>query len=617
MRRAPLVQKLWLASLLFATVIGWARDKQELWTQVRTPHFTIVCQGHEKQARKIADQLERMRLVFHTSFPQLQIDPGSPIIVIAVKDEKAFRALEPEAYLAKGQLHLAGLFMRAPDKNYVLLRMDAPGEHPYATIYHEYTHLLVGKLEWMPLWLNEGMAEFYQNSNINEKDVTLGEPSPDDIMWLRQNRLLPLATLFAVDYKSPYYHEEHKGSIFYSESWALTHYLTLSDLENKTDRITDYATLVANHVDPVTAATRAFGDLKQLQSALDKYIEQSRFKSFKLLRPLPVQDTAFKVESITPVQADAMRADFLAYNQREKDSRSLLAEVLHDDPNNTLAHETMGYLEFRIGHLQEAEHWYEQAVKLDSQSYLANYYFGAIAMNLGQSGPEIDDRIESSLQKAIKLNPSFAPSYERLAVFYGMRHKNLRQAHLLMLQAVQLEPSNLQFRINTANVLLNMGRQTDAIAVLQNALKLAKTPQEIMAVQNQLTMLQTFAQREEQPRPPQEATVSSEASQVQDVKAVSQESKEDLTGPHLSIVGTVRNVRCSYPTLLDVDVDSGGKTITLHARNFYSVKFSSLDYTPTSEFHPCSDLEGRHAKVDYIEGAPPKANMLVGIELHK
>ena len=65
--------------------------------------------------------------------------------MLAIKDEKDFRALEPEAYLAKGSLKLGGLFLRAPDKNYVLMRLDAQGEHPYAVVYHEYTHLILSK----------------------------------------------------------------------------------------------------------------------------------------------------------------------------------------------------------------------------------------------------------------------------------------------------------------------------------------------------------------------------------------------------------------------------------------------------------------------------------------
>ena len=90
-----------------------------------------------------------------------------------------------------------------------------------------------------------------------------------------------------------------------------------------------------------------------------------------------------------------------------------LDEVLREDPINVQARETMGYLEFREGHLDEALKWYDQAVKLDSQSFLAHYYFAAISMNRGPNG---EDGVESSLRTSIKLNPSFAPSYDRLAV---------------------------------------------------------------------------------------------------------------------------------------------------------------------------------------------------------
>jgi hypothetical protein len=163
---------------ILAAVLASARDKPENWTQVRSPHFTVVTNSNEKQGRRIADQFERMRSVFHVAFPKLEIDPGSPIVVLAIKDEKDFKALEPEAYLAKGSLKLGGLFLRAPDKNYVLLRLDAEGEHPYAVVYHEYTHLILSKVDWIPLWLNEGLAQFYQTTEIRDKEVSLGGRAP-------------------------------------------------------------------------------------------------------------------------------------------------------------------------------------------------------------------------------------------------------------------------------------------------------------------------------------------------------------------------------------------------------------------------------------------------------
>src|ERR1700735_3768368 len=211
-------RRLFFLVVVLSPLLAQAREKPENWVEVRSPHFSVVSNSNEKQARRVADQFEHMRSVFHTLFPKIQIDTLGSITVLAIKDEKDFRALEPAEYLAKGQLKLGGLFLRGPDKNYVLLRLDAEGEHPYAVVYHEYTHLLLSRAEFVPLWLNEGLAEYYENTDIRERDVLLGQPSPGNLEVLRENRLMPLATMFTIDHSSPYYHEENKGSIFYAES---------------------------------------------------------------------------------------------------------------------------------------------------------------------------------------------------------------------------------------------------------------------------------------------------------------------------------------------------------------------------------------------------------------
>lgn len=619
--RAAMLKYRFLLLPMLAAALALARDKPENWTEVRSPHFTVVTNSNEKQGRRVADQFERMRSVFHVAFPKLQIDPGSPIIVLAIKDEKDFKALEPEAYLATGSLKLGGLFLRAPDKNYVLMRLDAEGEHPYAVVYHEYTHLLMSKAaEWMPLWMNEGLAEFYQNTDIHEKDVSLGEPSAENILLLRQNRLLPLATLFTVDEKSPYYHEENKGSIFYAESWALVHYIHIKDHQDKTTRLSQYAELLAQKVDPVTAATRAFGDLKQLQSALEGYIRQGSFSYFKMTTTTEVDDSTFKVQAPTPVQADAVRADFLAYNERTADAQALLNHVLQEDPNNVSAQETMGFLEFRQGHLEEARKRYAQAVQLDSQSFLAHYYFAAISMS-GPLAAAGEARVESSLRSAIKLNPSFAPTYDRLAAFLGMRRRNLDEARLMGVTAVSLDPANVGYRINVANVLLAMGQGQNAVNVLGYAAKLAKSPQELQAVDNLLMSAQQYAaaQAEQSGRMNEEAkaTPAQGAAAEIDVPHLIHRKEFVPSGPHRFIVGILKAVHCDAPNL-DLTVSSGTKTIALHADNYYKIQFTALNFQPSGDLKPCSDLENRPAKVEYVESADQTdAPHLISIELHK
>ena len=95
-------------------------------------------------------------------------------------------------------------------------------------------------------------------------------------------------------------------------------------------------------MDAVTAATRAFGDLKLLEKNLERYVSQGSFPYFQMPGATEVDESAFKVETLTLTQADAVRADFLAYNRRVKDSRTLLDRELHEDPNNVTAHEATG-----------------------------------------------------------------------------------------------------------------------------------------------------------------------------------------------------------------------------------------------------------------------------------
>jgi Tfp pilus assembly protein PilF len=478
-----------IAVLLLFLATLTASASTPTWTEVQSPHFTLITDASDKQGIHVLDQFERMRWVFQTLFPNANVDPAAPILVIATKNKKDFAALEPEAYLAKGQVTLGGLFLSTGDKNYILLRLDAEGEHPFWIIYHEYTHFQLRKdSDWLPLWLNEGLAEFFQNTDIYDKEVQLGKPSQDDLIYLRQNRIIPLATLFRVDATSPYYHEEQKGSIFYAESWALTHYLEISDRQNKTHYVTNYAERMSHHEDPVTAAQEAFGDLNQLQKALESYITRSAFTFLRMPSDAaPINDASFKVRTLPQVEADAMRADFLASNQRTKDARALLVGVLQQDPNNVSAHETMGYLEFAAGNHEAARKWYEQAVKLDSQSYLAHYYYAAMSIDAGAGD---DVQIESSLKTTIKLNPQFAPAYDLLAVFYGTRNEKLSQAHLLNLQAISLEPGEIRYRMNAANILLREVKPDDALRILKQALSVAKTPEEAAQVQSRINEIE-------------------------------------------------------------------------------------------------------------------------------
>lgn len=620
-----------------------ALGSENQWYEAHSPHFTVLTDSNEKQARKVAGQFERMRSLFQAVMPGARDTSGAPIVVLALKDRKSFQTVEPEAYLAKGQLDLAGYFMRAPDKNYILLRMDAQGEHPFATVYHEYTHYMTQNAEdWIPLWLNEGLAEFYQNTDIEDKEVLLGQPSTDDILYLRQNRLLPIPTLLAVDQNSPYYHEEQKGSVFYAESWALTHYLEVTDRQHGTNHIRDYAEHLIKKEDSITAAREAFGDLNQLQNALNSYISQGQFMLFKANTAITVDESAFQIQQVSRVHADAIRADVLVYNSRIKDAQSLIDSVLLSDPNNELAHETMGYIKFKEGDLQAAQKWYSEAVKLDSQSYLAHYYYAT--MSMGMLGTADNNAIEASLRACIKLNPTFAPAYDALARLYFSDPTNAQEAHLLGLQAVSLEPDNLSYRLNVAAQLENMRDYDKALQVLNVAKHIAKTSEDLATIERRIDNAQHYKEvsaQHAQAASVNEAVTSSQGpvTYIEDTRTMTIINKdghklvlrpsgpndtplyptEPLTTPHHTATGVLHNVHCSYPKILVLQLDKGnGNSILLYRNDFYQIEFTVSNFTPPDHMNPCTDIEGLNGKVEYSEVTDKTVGgQIIAIELSK
>jgi Tfp pilus assembly protein PilF len=610
-------------AVFFLASSSLASAAPDQWLQVTSPHFLVITNSNDKQARHLLDQFERMRWVFHTLFPKLRVDPPIPIVVIAAKNRSAFQQLEPAAYLAKGQMDLAGLFLHSPDKNYVLLRLDAEGEHPYSVVYHEYTHLQFSDFsEWLPLWFNEGFAEFVQNTEIHDKDVSLGEPSVDDILYLRQNSLIPLTTLFKVDHQSPYYHEEQKGSVFYAESWALTHYLEVTDKQKGTNQIGAYLTLVSQHQDPVVAAQTAFGDLKKLQQTLESYVHSGDYKRFVLnSAAAPIDESAYRTTPLTQAQADAHRADFLVFVQRTDEAKSLLDTVLKADRDNVQAHETMGYLAFRSGDRDAARKWYEQAVKLDSQSYLAHYYFATMSMGGGDS--ENHAEVEASLRDAIRLNPSFAPAYDQLANYFSMRHKNLDEAHMLNLRAIQLEPGNLAYRMNASTVLMIMSRYADAAAVLHTAEHVAKSPSEVAMVQSrlkQVEQIQSLGAPENAmtTAPPTGVVEVQTEEKVVDIVPAPKHPAEAPNGPRHTAVGVIRAVECTYPAVIEFRVETAAKPVALFSNNYFKIDITALNFTPGDSMNPCKDIEGMKAKVQYTESSDKTVDgQIISIELRK
>lgn len=476
---------------------AWAGNKPD-WIELRSPNFIVVSNANDGQARRVARQFEMIRAVFREYFGRSGTSTEQPVLILAAKDENTLKALIPEFWAKRGLSHPAGVCLDSAESDYIALRLDVSlnqeAYEPFEPVYHEYVHYLTRQLiAKLPLWMVEGLAEFYGNTRFESKVVYLGAPSATNILLLKDTPLLPVSALFAIDRNSPYYHEQSKTSIFYAESWALTHYLIARDWNEKTHRTNDFVRLVETGMDPTTAAAQTIGDPAALEGQLRAYVHRLSFTAAGM-KPPTIDETAFRLRAVSDAEALAVRADFMAHDQHYSEAQQMLQEALNGDPKLDVAYEGLAYLALQQNNAAEAEKWSAQALALNPESYRANYYYAWSLLRQGTADPAKAAKAEQSLRAVIKYNPDFVPAYDSLAyvlVFEGGKEK-LDEAYMMTLQAVTREPGNMQYRLRAVEVLERQHRADDAVRVATLAVSMAKTPQEQQTASEALASAQQF-----------------------------------------------------------------------------------------------------------------------------
>ncbi len=598
-------------SLAVLPIIASAADN---WIEVRSPHFTVKTNANEKEARKIADQFEQIRQMFHLAFSTFRVDPAQPVVIIAAKNESTMKLFLPEEWEVKGHIHHAGMYQPGQDKDYVVLRLDLEGENAFHALYHEYTHALL-RLNFsnLPIWLNEGLAEFFGNSTLGDKQIKTGTIDSGHLYLLNQSKLIPIETLLQVDHSSPYYNEKDRASVFYAESWAVVHYLMMDNDARQRQVLKNFLNAWDKSGDQLDAARAAFGDLKQFGKKIESYARQGSFQIGVLKLGQEAIAKNYAVRPVSPGEALALQGDFFAHHNRADQALPVLEQAIKAEPNLAFAHEALGFCHYRKHETEEADKEILQSITLGASGFAPWYFHGVFLMQGESFNEEAVQVARNSLEKAVQLNPQFAPAFEALAQAYSHSADMQKQAVSTGIKAVQLDPAEFSYAINLAYLLLNNRRFAEARTMAQRVLTASVSQGEKVAARN---LLDQIGQAEEWAANRPVATSPGQADDEPNSRIApgavssadtppSQDVPAHLRRRIYGLDGSIRAVDCSRKPEATINVDLPSGPLSFHTSDLSKVSLSWEDGVPQPALDNCSLWKGRKVKV-WFSATPGK-----------
>lgn len=418
------------------------------WAMVKSESLTALGDTTPAALREVARRLEQFRIALASVVSEARRPLALPTLVYVFASRAAIQPFLP---LRDGRpVALRGYFHRDADEYALAMSVDE-GEESASIVFHEYTHLLVQRARALPIWLNEGLAEYFSTFALaaRGRSAEIGRPIARHVRLLRQ-RFLPLSQLLAVSASSELYDEGERRSIFYAEAWALTHYLML-EMPDGPALINRYGAAAVEGRAPDQVFRDVFGVTPtEFEPRLREYVSRSMFRSRAYTFPTRIDaENVGAARTLSQGEADAWLGDLQRRVGRQAEGAARIERAAEEDPKTARVHIALGRL------------------RLDQDRAL-------------------DARM--ALSRAIEIDPASADAFAWSA-YAHMVTGNLPEARAAIARARALEPERPDYRLRDADVAVLEGDLTRARAVLVEVIAMTTDPDVAARAQERLNVI--------------------------------------------------------------------------------------------------------------------------------
>jgi Flp pilus assembly protein TadD len=412
------------------------------WIRVASPSAEIFTDSSEKSARAVLNRFESLHDIFRETHI---VESDSSVRVFLFSSRREF-----EEY--RSDPNVAAFYSGGGDRDVIVLEEAAALER-FAT--HEYLHRVIAHASpLLPHWLDEGLPDFYSTLSLSKSKMRIGDPIAPYLLRLTDQPWMSAEDLAR---GTP-----SDRPLFYAQSWALVHMLSLSPQWSKgMPRFVDLLTQGGN---PEEAFHTAFGaSMKQALETLTIYLKNPR----ELTTPVPsfAASGKYSVTTMEPGEITPLLADLALRTGHGDLARTLFLTAARENPQSPSAIAGLATLALSENRKEDARREWEHAIALGSRD--AGVYF------------QLADLTNNNafLEKALTIDPQLAEAHFLLGVRATDRGDSVSAiAHLR--QATSLEPRRLTYWHALGYAQAKSGDRLGAAETARRVLLLASNGQE-------------------------------------------------------------------------------------------------------------------------------------------
>ncbi len=255
---------------------GWPMKKQgDLWI-VETPHYQFETDHDPKAAQLMASHQEALFRELYRRMGKTKAVSGIKRMKVQVFQtrDRYRKALGVESEGSQGLYTGSAIAVWAvPEGIDDLLE----------TLRHEGTHQFVGQFigNKCPVWLNEGLAVFFQNARFEQGKLVIGQVPMPTVNVLKkaaeQDRLIPMEQMLAMSYKQwgeAVKTKSKQASVQYPQAWSMVHFLEEGENGKYRAPLLQYIYYLSRGLASEQAWKRSFGtNVKAFEQRWRAYIK--------------------------------------------------------------------------------------------------------------------------------------------------------------------------------------------------------------------------------------------------------------------------------------------------------------------------------------------------------